>query len=72
MTTRLRAAKGYRTLNFNGVGKDFPVIQDIKKYVVDTGKSQVEPAKFADNLYNRGVYNAMLIAESIRAAQKYF
>ncbi|WP_321344739.1 ABC transporter substrate-binding protein [Breoghania sp.] len=65
------AAKGYRTLNFNGVGQDYGVIQDIKKYVVDAGKSQVEPAKFADNLYNRGVYNAMLIAEGIRAGQKY-
>ncbi|AXS41885.1 ABC transporter substrate-binding protein [Breoghania sp. L-A4] len=63
------AAKGYRTLNFNGVGKDYGVIQDIKKYVVDAGNSQVEPEKFADNLYNRGVYNAMLVAEGIRSAQ---
>ncbi len=63
-------AKGYRTLNFNGVGKDYGVIQDIKKYVVDAGKSQVDPAKFADNLYNRGVYNSMLIAEGIRTAQE--
>ena len=64
------AAKGYRTLNFHGVGADFPVIQDIKKYVVDAGKSEVDPAKFADNLYNRGVYNSMLIAEGIRRAQE--
>jgi branched-chain amino acid transport system substrate-binding protein len=64
------AAKGYRTLNFNGVGQDYPVIQDIKKYVVDAGKSQVDAAKFADNLYNRGVYNSMLIAEAIRTAQE--
>lgn len=63
-------AKGYRTLNFHGVGSDFGVIQDIKKYVVDAGKSQVDPAKFADNLYNRGVYNSMLIAEGIRRAQE--
>ena len=63
-------AKGYRTLNFHGVGSDYPVIQDIKKYVVDAGKSQVDPAKFADNLYNRGVYNSMLIAEGIRRAQE--
>jgi hypothetical protein len=26
--------------------------------------------KFADNLYNRGVYNSMLIAEGIRRAQE--
>jgi len=64
------AAKGYRTLNFHGVGSDFGVIADIKKHVVDAGKSQVDPAKFADNLYNRGVYNSMLIAEGIRQAQE--
>lgn len=64
------AAKGYRTMNFHGVGKDYPFLADIKKHVVDAGKSQVDPAKFADNLYNRGVYNSMLIAEAIRTAQK--
>lgn len=64
------AAKGYRTMNFHGVGQDYPAIQDIKKYVVDAGKSHVDPAKFADNLYNRGVYNSMLIAEGIRRAQE--
>lgn len=64
------AAKGYRTLNFHGVGADYPFIADIQKHVVDAGKSQVDPAKFADNLYNRGVYNSMLIAEGIRKAQE--
>ena len=34
-------AKGYLTLNFNGVGTNYPAIQDIKKHVVDKGKSQV-------------------------------
>lgn len=63
-------AKGYRSMNFHGVGSDYPVIQDIKKHVVDAGKSHVDPAKFADNLYNRGVYNAMLVAEGIRTAQE--
>ena len=64
------AAKGYRTMNFHGVGQDYPAIQDIKKYVVDAGKSHVDPAKFAATLYNRGVYNSMLIAEGIRRAQE--
>ena len=36
-----------------------PVIQDIKKYVVDKGKSQVEKDKFGENFYNRGVYNSV-------------
>ncbi len=63
-------AKGYRTLNFHGVGADYPIIQDIQKHVVDAGKSQVDPAKVGENLYNRGVYNSILMAEAIRTAQE--
>jgi branched-chain amino acid transport system substrate-binding protein len=64
-------AKGYSSLNFSGVGQNFSAIQDILKYVVDKGKSQVASRdKVGENLYNRGVMNAVLIAEGIRAAQK--
>ncbi len=63
-------AKGYKTLNFNLVGADLAAFQDIKKYVVDAGKSQTEPAKVGENLYNRGVLNAMLMTEAIRIAQE--
>ena len=37
---------------------------------MDKGKSQVEKDKFAENFYNRGVYNSVLVAEAIRNAQK--
>ena len=63
-------AKGYLALNISGLGSNYPAIQDIKKYVVDKGKSQVEPDRFASTFYNRGVYNSVLIAEAIREAQK--
>jgi branched-chain amino acid transport system substrate-binding protein len=63
-------AKGYLTLNFNGVGTNYPAIQDIIKHVVQKGKSQTQPDKVGENLYNRGVYNSVLIAEAIRNAQK--
>ncbi|MBL8588835.1 MAG: ABC transporter substrate-binding protein [Methylobacteriaceae bacterium] len=63
-------AKGYKSLNFHAAGANFPVIQDIQKHVIDKGKSQVDKAKVGENLYNRGVYNSMLIAEAIRNAQK--
>ncbi len=63
-------AKGYLTLNFNGIGTNYPALQDIKKHVVDRGKSQVQADKFGENLYNRGVYNSVLIAEAIRTAQR--
>jgi branched-chain amino acid transport system substrate-binding protein len=63
-------AKGYTTLNFNGLGTQYPAIQDIQKHVLDKGKSQTQKDKFGENLYNRGVYNSVLIAEAIRNAQK--
>ncbi|WP_026379907.1 ABC transporter substrate-binding protein [Afifella pfennigii] len=63
-------ANGYRTLNFHGTGADYPALADIKEHVVDAGKSQVEGDKFGENLYNRGVYNSVLIAEAIRTAQE--
>jgi len=63
-------AKGYKAIAVNASGADFPVIRDIQKHVVDKGKSQVDKAKVGDNLYNRGVFNSMLIAEAVRNAQK--
>ncbi len=64
-------AKGYSSLALNLVGQNFPAIQDILKYVVDKGKSQVSSRdKVGENLYDRGVMNAVLIAEAIRAAQQ--
>ena len=63
-------SKGYSSLDFHAVGANFPAIQDIMKYVVDKGKSETPKEKVGENLYNRGVYNSMLIAEAIRNAQK--
>jgi branched-chain amino acid transport system substrate-binding protein len=64
-------AKGYKTLNFHQAGAEFPVIQDIIKHVFDKGLSKVDgKARIGENLYNRGVYNAMLMVEAIRNAQK--
>lgn len=63
-------AKGFKTLNWHAVGANFPLLQDIEKYVVDKGKSQASKEKVGTVLYNRGVYNSMLIAEGIRTAQK--
>jgi branched-chain amino acid transport system substrate-binding protein len=63
-------AKGYKALNFHGSGTDFPVIKEIQKHVVDKGLTKTTKDKVGDNLYNRGVYNAMLIAEAIRNAQR--
>jgi branched-chain amino acid transport system substrate-binding protein len=62
-------AKGYTTLNFAAVGANYPAIQDILKDVVDKGKSQVQKDRVGESHYNKGVYNGVMIAESIRNAQ---
>jgi branched-chain amino acid transport system substrate-binding protein len=63
-------AKGYKALSFNGAGTDFPVLQDIKKYVIDKGKSAGNGANWGEVLYNRSVFNAMLMVEGVRNAQQ--
>ncbi|HYI89742.1 MAG TPA: ABC transporter substrate-binding protein [Beijerinckiaceae bacterium] len=64
-------AKGFKMLNWHGLGADFKALQDIRTQVVGKGKSQVaSPDKVGEILYNRGVYNSMLIAEAIRTAQQ--
>ena len=64
-------AKGYSSLDLNAVGTNFPAIQDILKYVVDKGKSQVASKdKVGENFYNRAVFNSVIMAEAIRTAQR--
>lgn len=64
------AGKGFKVLNWHGVGSDFPAIQDIDRLLVETGKSNATKEKLGAVLYNRGVYNSVLVAESIRNAQQ--
>lgn len=63
------AANGYKALTFHGVGKDFPVFADIRKYVVDAGKAAGAGDQIGTVLYNRGLYAAMLAAEAAKTAQ---
>ncbi len=63
-------ADGYRALQFHNVGSDFPVFDDIQKYVVDTGKAAGAGDQIGTVLYNRGLYAAMLAAEAARTAQE--
>jgi branched-chain amino acid transport system substrate-binding protein len=63
-------AKGFKTLNWHATGTNFPALQDVIKHVVDKGLSKASKEKVGEVLYNRGVYNSMLIAEGIRNAQK--
>ena len=64
------AAKGYKALNFSGVGSDYKALEDIQKLLIDAGKSETPPESMASTLYNRGVLNSVIIAEGIRTAQQ--
>ena len=64
------AANGYKALTFHGVGSDFPVFDDIQKYVVETGKAAGAGDQIGTVLYNRGLYAAMLAAEAAKTAQE--
>ncbi|MDH3739980.1 MAG: ABC transporter substrate-binding protein [Hyphomicrobiales bacterium] len=63
-------ATGYKSANFHGTGTDYPAMQDIIKHVIEKGKSQAKAENVGDNFYNRGVMNAVVVAEAIATAQK--
>ena len=62
-------AEGYYTMQFAGVGSDFPVIKQIRELYKKEGR---EPPKAMDSTvyYNRGVLIAALHVEAIRNAVK--
>ena len=64
------AANGYKALALNGVGSDYPIFADLKKYVVDAGKASGAGDQVGTVLYNRGLYAAMLAAEAAKKAQE--
>ena len=59
-------AQGYLGMQFAGVGRDFPVIQDILKMY--QAENQEVPEYVGWVYYNRGVLIAALMAEGIRLA----
>ncbi|WP_380055607.1 ABC transporter substrate-binding protein [Falsihalocynthiibacter sp. SS001] len=63
-------ANGYKAVTFHNVGSDFPVFEDVQKYVVDTGKAAGNGDQIGTAVYNRGFYAAMLAAEAALNAQK--
>ena len=63
-------AKGFKELNWHSAGANFPALADIQEPGRRPGKSQTPKDQIGQVLYNRGVYNSMLIAEAIAEAQK--
>jgi len=62
-------ANGYKALQFHNVGSDFPVVDDIQKYVVDAGIAAGAGDQIGTVHYNRRVYAAFLAAEAAKKAQ---
>ena len=62
-------AEGYNTIQFAGVGKDFPVIKDIEAMYKAQGKAAPKEME-STVLYNRGVLTAALHVEALRNAIK--
>lgn len=61
-------SEGYLGMHFAGVGRDFPVIQEIMQMYKDEGKEV--PEIIGQVYYNRGVFNAAVMVEAIRLAVK--
>jgi branched-chain amino acid transport system substrate-binding protein len=63
-------ADGYKAVTFHGVGSEYPIFEDIAKYVKDAGKAAGDGSNIGTALYNRGMYAALLAAEAAATAQK--
>ena len=60
-------AEGYYTMQFAGVGSNFPVLDEIRAMYRKAGK-ELPPAMASTVYYNRGVLQAALAVEAIRNA----
>ena len=67
-----QAAVGYRAANFHGAGSDYPVYEDMQRYVLDQGLEAGDGDQFGNIAYSRGMVNAAYIVEAWRQAQAEF
>lgn len=65
-----KTAQGYLGLQFAGVGRDFPVIQDIMQMYKDAGEEV--PEMVGTVYYNRGILTGAILVGAVRLAiEKY-
>ncbi len=62
-------AEGYNTIQFAGVGSDYPVLQQIRDMYKANGKEQPKEMDFTV-YYNRGVFQAAMHVKAIENAVK--
>lgn len=65
-------AKGFITSQFHATGSNYPVFDDIKKFVYGRGLGNVEPNRIGSVYYVRGVLHGVVLVEAMRAAMKKF
>ena len=61
--------KGYKSISWSFPNMDAPVMQDVKKYVIDAGKSKTDDTEMTGVFYSRGIVISAVLAEGIRMAQ---
>lgn len=66
------AAKGFITAQFHATGPNYPVFEDIKKYVYAKGQGNVEENRIGSVYYVRGVLHGVAVTEAMRTAMKKF
>lgn len=66
--------KGYRSVSFSFPNSQSKVMQDVKKLVVDAGKSKLDAnaGEFESVFYQRGIVLSAIMVEAASAAQKNF
>jgi branched-chain amino acid transport system substrate-binding protein len=64
------AGTGYRSISWSQPQNDAPVMADIQRYVVDTGKSLSSTRSGREVFYQRGLVISMMLAEAVRTAQE--
>jgi branched-chain amino acid transport system substrate-binding protein len=66
------AAIGFICATWHGLGRDFPLIQDILTSVYARGKGAGPESAVGTPHWNRGVLDAVLVTEAIRTAMRHF
>ena len=66
------AALGYICANFHGTGTDFPLIQEVRKYVYAQGKGPGPASDVGTAYWIRGLLSGFVATEAIRTAMRHF
>ena len=66
------AAKGYIAAALHGSGTQFPVVQDVLKYVYAKGKGNGPKEDVGSVRYIRGLMQAIILTEGVRVAQEHY